>query len=106
MFMIVVLRLKNNINKTVWIPAHWCVGFSMRSVFSRGMLRTEDLTVFYSKNKKKVPNFTLMIRDEFVEEDSCYIARFKTCIGNFVNILSRRASIIKHFHEFECRHGF
>lgn len=51
---------------------HW---IQYGSVFIRGLIKTEDLTVFNSKNKKKVPNFNLRISDEFVEEDACYIAR-------------------------------
>lgn len=82
MYMIVVLRLKNDKRKTVWVPAHWCSGFSMKNIYNSGLSKTKDITVFYSKNKKTVPNFNLMISDVFVEEDACYTARFKTCLDS------------------------
>lgn len=81
MYFIVALRLKNSVMKNVCIPAHWCMGFNMSSVYNYGMKKTQNLIVFYSKNKKKVPRFNLNIRDEFVDEDACYIANFRTCKG-------------------------
>lgn len=88
MYFIVGLRLKNEAKKNVWIPAHWCMGFNMSSVYNNGIVKTEDLTIFYSKNKKKVPNFSLKLMDEFVTEDACYIARFKSCKGKLTEFFS------------------
>lgn len=79
MFFVVTLRLKNNRLKNVYIPAHWCMGIDMQRVYDGGILRTDDLKVFYSKCKTRLPNFELPIRDEFVEEDACYVARYRKC---------------------------
>lgn len=82
MFFVVTLKLKNRQNKNVWIPTHWCRGYSMEKVYNIGMQKNENLVVFYSNDKKKLPNFELGIRDEFTNGDACYIAQFKTCTGN------------------------
>lgn len=79
MYFVVTLRLKANCRKNLVIPVHWCMGIDMQNVYNGGIGKSEDLVVFFSKNKTRLPNFTLPIRDEFVEDDSCYIARYKTC---------------------------
>lgn len=82
MFFVVTLKLKNRQNKNVWIPTHWCRGYSMETVYNIGMRRSEDLVVFYSENQSEPPNFELGIRDEFTNVNACYIGRFRMCKGN------------------------
>lgn len=81
MYFVVALQLKNNVQKNVWIPSHWCMGFNMESVYNFGVQKNQNLVIFYSRHKNRVPKFDLKISDEFVEEDACYIGRYKKCKG-------------------------
>lgn len=54
----------------------------MKHVFNAGIEKQKDLVVFYSKRRTAIPIFTLPIRDEFVQEDSCYLARYRRCEGS------------------------
>lgn len=82
MYFVVTLRLRNNAKKNVCIPMHWCRGFDMKQVFIGGVQKHKDLQVFFSKKRTQLPDFSKPIRDEFVDEDACYIACFRTCQGN------------------------
>lgn len=79
MFFVVTLNLKNNSRRNVCIPMHWCLGIDMQSVYNGGVDKRRNLKIFFSKQKSRIPNFNLPIRDEFVDEDACYIARYRTC---------------------------
>lgn len=79
MYFVVTLRLKANIRKNVYIPIHWCSGIDMQDVYNGGIEKKKDLVVFYSKCKSRIPDFSLRIRDEFTNDDACYLARYRKC---------------------------
>lgn len=85
MYFVVSLKLKEN-RKNVVVPMHWCNGIDMGSVYNCGIQKSENLVVFYSKSLTKLPNFNLPIRGEFVKEDSCYLANYRTCESKCVTI--------------------
>lgn len=81
MYFVMALKLNEGHKKHVSIPMHWCFGINMEMVMRKGMSKTEDLKIFYSKNETRLPNFDLPIQRAFRDEDSCYVARFRTCIS-------------------------
>lgn len=79
MFFVMAIRLTEGQVKNVLIPSHWCFGMNMENIFERGINKTTDYKIFYSKKKSTLPNFELPVQQIFSDEDACYIARFKTC---------------------------
>lgn len=73
------IRLREGQVKNVLIPPHWCFGLNMESVYRGGISTNTDFKIFFSKTKSALPNFDLPVSDVFIDADTCYIARFKTC---------------------------
>lgn len=88
MWFSVLLRGRNgNVKKEV--PFGWIRSVDVVQIFNRGINRTKNYLIFYSKDKTDEPSFKLAVQHIYDETDvrGCYYAKIRNTTGEYFFIV-------------------
>lgn len=65
------------------IPINWVKSFNPTDLINHGIDHENDFLVFYSKNRKDVPDFNLPV-EEIINGRGCYTVKFFKILGLYI----------------------